>query len=42
MHKNKDEKKKSNQTFVQVNTQVFMIWPLGILISGNFCDEKLA
>ena len=37
---NKAEKGKSNQIFVQVNTQ--MMCPLSVLILGNFCGEKSA
>ena len=39
---NKTEKGKSNQTFVQVNTQIFMMCPLSVLVLGNFCGEKSA
>ena len=39
---NKAEKGKSNQAFVQVNTQIFMMCPLSVLILSNFCDEKSA
>ena len=28
--------------FVQVNTQIFMMCPLSVLVLGNFCDEKSA
>ena len=37
---NKAEKGKSNQAFVQVNTQIFMMRPLSVLVLGNFCGEK--
>ena len=39
---NKAEKGKSNHAFVQVNTQIFMMCPLNVLILGNFCGEKSA
>ena len=42
MHRKWSWKRKSNQIFVQVNTQIFMMCPLSVLVLGNFCGEKLA
>ena len=39
---NKAEKGKSNQAFVQVNTQTLETCPLCVLALGNFCGEKSA
>ena len=38
---NKAEKGKSNKIFVQVNTQIFMMCPLSVLILSNFLWRKI-
>ena len=39
---NKAEKGKNNKAFVQVNTQIFMMCLLSVLVLSKFHDEKSA